>query len=134
MPKLPKLIIPKFSGEITKFRSFWDSFDSAIHKNSTLSAIDYLHAFLEAPAAKAIQGLALSEANYVAAIEILQDRFGKTQQIISAHMDELLKLPICSGDRTSQLRSIYDNKHSWFRISGYKVRSVRKFFDSGNYV
>ena len=40
MPKLPKLIIPRFSGEITKFRSFWDSFDSAIHKNSTLSAVD----------------------------------------------------------------------------------------------
>ena len=76
-----------------------------------MSAVDkfnYLHALLEGPAAKGIQGLALSEANYVVAIEILQDRFGKTQQIISAHVDELLKLPSCSGDRTSQLCSIYD--------------------------
>ena len=63
---------------------------------------------LEGPAAKSIQGLALSEANYEAAIAILQDRFGKTQQIISAHMDELLRLPSCSGDRISQLHSIYD--------------------------
>ena len=111
MPKLPKLVIPKFSGEVTKFRSFWDSFYSAIHRNNTLSAIDkfnYLHGLLEGPAAKSIQGLALSEANYEAAIAILQDRFGKTQQIISAHMDELLRLPSCSGDRISQLRSIYD--------------------------
>ena len=111
MPKLPKLVIPRFSGEVTKFRSFWDSFDSAIHRNNTLSAIDkfnYLHGLLEGPAAKSIQGLALSEANYEAAIAILQDRFGKTQQTISAHMDELLRLPSCSGDRISQLRSIYD--------------------------
>ena len=75
---MPKLIIPKFNGEATKFRSFWDSFDSAIHKNNTLSAVDrfnYLHALLEGPAAKSIQGLALSDANYAAAIAILKDRF-----------------------------------------------------------
>ena len=51
----------------------------------------------------------LSETDYEA-IEILQDRFGKTQQIIVtvAHMDELFRLPRCIGDRISQLRSIYD--------------------------
>ena len=43
MPKLPKLIIPKFSGEIAKFRSFWDSFDSAIHKNITLQSIQRIY-------------------------------------------------------------------------------------------
>ena len=63
---------------------------------------------LEGLAAKSIQCLALSEANYEAAIAILQDRFGKTQQIISAHIDELLRLFSCSGDRISQCRLIYD--------------------------
>ena len=24
-PRLPKLVLPKFNGEITKFKSFWDS-------------------------------------------------------------------------------------------------------------
>ena len=46
MSKLPKLVITRFSGEVTKYRSFWASFDSAIHRNNTLSAIDkfnYLH-------------------------------------------------------------------------------------------
>ena len=38
--KLPKLVLPKFKGDLTKFRSFWDSYDSAVHKNSGLSAID----------------------------------------------------------------------------------------------
>ena len=55
-----------------------------------------------------MQGLALSEANYEAAVPILQNRFGKTLQIISAQMDELLRLPSCSGDCISQLHSIYD--------------------------
>ena len=30
------------------------------------------------------------------------------QQVISAHMEELLKLPACTGEKTSQLRHIYD--------------------------
>ena len=110
-PKLPKLTLPKFKGEVTRFRSFWDSFNSAIHNNPDISAIDkfnYLRELLEGPAARAIQGLALSAANYETAVEILQTRFGKTQQIISAHMDDLLKLPVCTKDTSSQLRLIYD--------------------------
>ena len=101
-PRLPKLVLPKFKGEITKFKSFWDSFDSAVNKNADLSSVDkfnYLHALLEGQAARAIQGLTLSESNYQAAVEILHERFGKTQQIISSHMDELLKLPTCAWDK-----------------------------------
>ena len=110
-PKLPKLTLPKFKGEVTRFCSFWDSYNSAIHSNHDISAIDkfnYLRALVEGPAARAIQGLALSAANYETAVEILQTRFGKTQQIISAHMDDLLKLPVCTEDKSSQLRLIYD--------------------------
>ena len=66
-PCLPKLVLPKFNGEITKFKSFWDSFDSAVNKNADLSSVDkfnYLRALLEGQAARAIQGLTLSETNY----------------------------------------------------------------------
>ena len=63
---------------------------------------------LEGQAARAIQGLTLSESNYQAAVEILHERFAKTQQIISAHMDELLKLPTSTWDKPGQLRIIYD--------------------------
>ena len=104
-------MLPKFSGEITKFKSFWDSFDSAVNKNADLSSVDkfnYLHALLEGQAARAIQGLTLSESNYQAAVEILHERFGKTQQIISADVDELLRLPTCTWDKPGQLRIIYD--------------------------
>ena len=104
-------MLPKFKGEITKFKSFWDSFDSAVNKNADLSSVDkfnYLHALLEGQTARAIQGLTLSETNYQAAVDILQERSGKTQQIISAHMDELLKVPTSTWDKPGQLRIIYD--------------------------
>ncbi len=77
--KLPKLTLPKFKGQVTKWGSFWDSYSSAIHDNSEISKIDkfnYLNSLLEGAALRAIQGLTLTGANYDSAIEILKDRFG----------------------------------------------------------
>ena len=102
--KLPKLALPKFRGEVTQWQNFWDSFNSAIHVNQQLSLIDkfnHLHSLLEGQAARAIQGLTRTEANYNSAIEILQKRFGKPQNIISKHMDEMLKIPGCVNDNAS---------------------------------
>lgn len=110
-PKLPKLILSKFKGNVTEWTGFWDSFKVAVHENPQLSEIDkfnYLHSLLEGAAARAIQGLTLTSDNYKSAIDILQERFGKTQQIITSHIDELLKVPSCTSDRASSLRYVYD--------------------------
>ena len=44
--KLPKLSIPSFNGNITKWMRFWDSFDSAVNQNPELplTANDYASA------------------------------------------------------------------------------------------
>ena len=114
-PKLPRIELPKFNGDVTKFCSFWESFESSVDRNPNLSTIDkfnYLKALLEGSAARSVQGLALTEANYAAATDILKERFGRKQQIISGHMDDLLKIPSCSGDRTAHLRLVYDKVHA----------------------
>ena len=110
-PRLPKLILPTFKGDVTRWVTFWDSYKSAIHNNSQLTKIDkfnYLHSLLDGQAAHAIKGLTLTEANYDSAVELLQQRFGKPQQIITAHMDELIKIPNCTCERPHSLRSVYD--------------------------
>ena len=78
--KLPKLALPKFRGELTQWQIFWDSFNSAIHLNQHFSLIDkfnHLRSLLEGQAARAIQGLTRTEANYNSAVEMLHKRFGK---------------------------------------------------------
>ena len=110
-PKLPKLHLPRFAGDITKFRTFWDSFELAIHVNPDLSSIDkfsYLKALVEGLAANTILGLMLTKANYAATVELLKEHYGKKQQIISAHMEELFKLPTCVGDKAIQIHTVYD--------------------------
>ena len=41
--KLPKLVLKKFNGDITKWCSFWDTFEAIIHENSKLATIDQGH-------------------------------------------------------------------------------------------
>ena len=95
-----------------KFCSFWESFESTVDCNPSLSTIDkfnYLKALLENSAARSVQGLSLTEANYPAAIDILKEQFGRKQRIISGHMDDLLRIPSCS---TGHVRLVYDKVHA----------------------
>ena len=57
-PRLPKLSLPKFRGDVTNWSAFWDSYRSAVHENTSIAVMDkfnYLNSLLEGPAARAIQ-------------------------------------------------------------------------------
>ena len=93
-----------------------------MHKNAALTIVDkfnYQRSLLDGPALNSITGLLLTELNYKEAIEILTDRFGNKQIIISSHMEALLKLqPVnaMSNVREFELFSII-----WkFRLEVYK--------------
>ena len=78
---------------MTKWVTFWDSFNSSIHSNPNLSGVDkfnYLISFLESSAAEAIAGLTLTSANYDEAIATLKKRLGNPQLIVNCHMEQLL--------------------------------------------
>lgn len=48
--KLPKLTLRAFDGDVTKWLTFWDSYDAAIHTNRDLSDINkftYLRTLVE---------------------------------------------------------------------------------------
>ena len=106
--RLPKLTLPKFKGEIILWRTFWDSYKSSVHDNNDIATVDkfsYLKSLLEGPVYRCIEELPITASNYEGAI---QQRFGKPQQVISAHLEELLKLPLCTNDKLSSLRYIFN--------------------------
>lgn len=117
--RLPKLSIKPFSGDITQWTTFWDSFKSAIHENPALSDVDkfnYLRSLLERSARESIAGLALTAPNYKEAVSVLEKRFGNTQQIISRHMDLLLNLePVSAVHQLRNLRRLYDSVETHVR-------------------
>ena len=110
--KLPKLSMQPFSGDVATWTSFWDSYNSAIHQNSSLTDVDkfnYLRSLLKGTAREAVSGLMLTTANYAQAIELLTKRFGNKQQIISRHMDLLMNVEsVSSHGNVKGLRRLYD--------------------------
>lgn len=110
--KLPKLEVRKFGGNISEWQEFWDSFESAIHRNETMAEIDkfsYLGGLLIEPARSAVAGFSLTSANYKAAIELLKKRYSKQKVIQRAYVNDLLNLEPIYGKRdTQRLRTMYD--------------------------
>ena len=110
--KLPKLELKSFSGNYQEWQSYWDTFQSAVDGNPSISPIEkftYLKSCVISNAESAIAGLSLTADNYKVAIDILKDRFGKPQLLISNYMDALLKLSsVNSVHETKKLYELYD--------------------------
>ena len=124
--KLPKLSLKKFNGELTKWTTFWDTFESAVHNNPVLSNVDkfnYLTSLLESTASEAIAGLTLTSANYDEAVATLKRRFGNKQSIINRHMDILLRLEsVTSIHNLKGLRQLFDAVES--NVRGLRALGV----------
>ncbi|XP_064093856.1 uncharacterized protein LOC135206369 [Macrobrachium nipponense] len=91
--KLPKLELPKFSGEVTQCQSFWDQYTSHIDATDlpVISKFTYLLSLLEGDAKNLVKGLAHTSANYPVACNLLKERYYKPERIIFAHVQALLK-------------------------------------------
>ena len=94
--KLPNLRLGNFSGNPIASNTLWDSFKSAVHNNSKLTPVDkftYLKSLLAGTAANTVAGLTRTSENYKKAVEMLKDRFGNRQIIITSHLENLTKIP-----------------------------------------
>ena len=95
--KLPKLVLRPFNGDITMWNTFWESYDSAVHRNRDLSEIDkfnYLNSLLTGTAREAVSGLSLTTANYAEVVAILKKCFGNADRIKARHMDILMNIEL----------------------------------------
>lgn len=117
--KLPEITIKKFNGELTKWSTFWDTFEATIHNNPALAPVQkftYLQSLLESSAAETVSGLALTAANYEEAIGTLKKRYGNKQLIVSKHMEVLMNLEIVGSENdTHKLRRLLDTVETQVR-------------------
>ena len=115
--KLPKLNLPTFSGSTLDWLSFWDSYESAIHRNPSLSEVqkfNYLKSLLNGDASQTIAGFSMTNTNYEKAISLLQERYGQTHKIIQTYMQALLDIPQ-PLNTVDSLRNYYDKMETYVR-------------------
>lgn len=93
---LPKLEMPHFDGNFLNWQSFWDQFTAIVHQSDlpVVTKFSYLRSLLKGEASAAITGLSLSEQHYEDARELLEQRFGRKDRIVFAHLQELLSITV----------------------------------------
>lgn len=115
--KLPKLNLHTFEGNILDWQSFWDSYETSIHTNPTLSDVqkfNYMKSLLQGEALQTISGFSMTNINYGKAISLLQERYGQIHTIIHTYMQALLDIqpPLYT---LASLRNYYDKTETYVR-------------------
>ncbi|GFR00289.1 uncharacterized protein TNCT_596341 [Trichonephila clavata] len=112
--KVPKYHITRFYGDdASKWLTFWNSFETAVHNNESLNKVDkfnYLKAHLGGSALNTVEGFPISAKAYDEAVELLKNRFANPEILIQAHMNKILSLqPLKNSNDLRSFRKFVDN-------------------------
>jgi len=108
---LPRITIPAFKGEMTKWESFRDSFQALVGTNDALTdaqKLHYLRAFVDGDAALLLKHITIADANYAGAWKILQDEFNNARALVHAHIHAFASLPVMKNETAAELKLLRD--------------------------
>ena len=72
--QLPRMTIAKFSGDVLKCQTFYESFTTAINNKPNIS--NFLVGYLEGQAKRTVEGFNITNENYQKALDLLCEQFG----------------------------------------------------------
>ncbi|XP_063929879.1 uncharacterized protein LOC135142140 [Zophobas morio] len=109
--KLPKIDLPKFSGDVTEWGSFFDTFSSLIGNNESLTEsqkFHYLKSSLGDEPRKTLESLKTTNNNYAIAVDLLKQRFENKRFIVNNHLKNIFDLPHVNKNDSKSLRGFLD--------------------------
>lgn len=108
--QLPRITLPKFSGDFAEWENFRSLFESFVASNDAIpntQKLHYLKTSLDGDAAKLIKNLKISDANYVSAWQLLLDEYDKSA-LIHTHIHSFAGLPKMKTENVAELKKLRD--------------------------
>jgi hypothetical protein len=130
--KLPNIHLPTFSGVFTEWITFRDSYNALINDNRDLSDIQkfhYLRSSLKSDALSTIEHLTLSNDNYQAAWELIQNRYENNRLLVQHHVRALFSLQTATPKDPKILRQILQTATSHLKALEAIKRPVGQWDD-----
>ncbi|XP_048482282.1 uncharacterized protein LOC119693509 [Plutella xylostella] len=109
--RLPRIDLPKFSGNYEDWQSFEDTFYSLIHNNTALSSVQKLHylkACLTGEASATLKYYQVTESNYAPALETLKKRYSHKRLIVNTILKRLFMQRKVQAQSPTQLKVFLD--------------------------
>ena len=108
--KLPKLEISRFNGSPTDFTRFWNTFSEEIDRSELpgTSKFSYLKEYLGPKVRPLIESLPFNTEGYTRAKTILESRYGRTSEIVTAHIQKIMNLQTVNGTNPTKVNEFYE--------------------------
>lgn len=107
----PKIEIPEFSGNYSKWISFKDLFLETIHNNPMINKaqkMQHLKTRLRGEAERLVQHLNINAENYNSCWDILSQRYDNRRLQFTSFVNTMLNLPAISQPDSSTLKRLHD--------------------------
>uniref|UniRef100_A0A8D8M962 Peptidase aspartic putative domain-containing protein n=1 Tax=Cacopsylla melanoneura TaxID=428564 RepID=A0A8D8M962_9HEMI len=107
--RLPELKLPTFSGEVTEWLSFSDTFQCLVVENNELTDVQklqYLKSCLTGHALAEIINLATTNDNFAVAWKLLQDRFQNNKVIVRGYLQGIVNVQFNTKKPCESLREM----------------------------
>ncbi|XP_071581644.1 uncharacterized protein [Temnothorax nylanderi] len=130
--QLPRIDIPKFSGELTKWENFRDVFESLVANRTDLTNVQKLHylkANLSGAASLILSNTHVTDANYNTAWELLRKRYDNPRAIVNAHLQAFMDIPCVSAHSVSNLENLRDKTNDIYTALLNLKRPVNQWED-----
>ena len=108
--KLPKLEISKFKGNHIDWFRFWNQFSAEIDGAdiAQVTKFSYLKEMLPPQAKSLVDGLPFDTEGYERAKSILNTKYGKTSEVVNAHVQAIMNLPTIPGTNPIRIHNFYE--------------------------
>ncbi|XP_053968834.1 uncharacterized protein LOC128870258 [Anastrepha ludens] len=123
--KLQEIKIPIIYGEMNQWSSFSDLFQGLVHNSKHFTEVEKmfrLKSSLGGEAGRLIQHLPVTEYNYEAAWQILQERYENKRLQFTTQVDRLFDQPTANGESAASMKQLLDTtKECIYALKGLKL-------------
>lgn len=109
--QLPRLSLPKFSGDFNQWSKFRGLFESLVNSNRSLTntqKLHYLKTNVIGDAALLIDNISMSDENYDAAWKLLVDEYDDETALIHSYIHNFVSLPSMKIESAIELKRLRD--------------------------
>ena len=130
--KLPDLPFDSFAGDVLKYPSFKQTWDSMFGNRHDLEDVEKLRYLIKnmkhgSEAHRALENLPVVHDSYKQALETLESRFGKKDVVIACFQKQMESLPV-ARNVAAELRRTYDLlKHCFKTLQEYEAQPTDPF-------
>lgn len=107
--KVEDIKISPFYGDLSEWPTFKDIFNSLIHESSHYSKVEKMYrlkSYLKGEAGRLIQHLTVTNENYLAAWEILNNRYENRRLLFTSQFDKILDLQTINSESAASLKAV----------------------------